>query len=94
MPARWAGLLSAFPLTMLPFLIIMHVSYGREAARTVIKHYPAGLGSLMAYALVIALSYPVAGLGWGTLAGFAAATVYLLGLLQLQSHLREAGGSA
>lgn len=84
LPPSWAGMLAAFPMTMLPFLLIMHVTYGTAMAATVIKHYPGGLGSLMTYALVVSFSYPRIGLAWGTLAGFAAATIYLLALLRLQ----------
>lgn len=78
MPPAWAGLLAAFPVTMYPFLIILHLSYGAAPVATVIKHYPAGLGSLLCYALCVSLSYPVMGLALGTLAGFAVATIWLL----------------
>jgi len=80
---RVAGMLSAFPITMLPFLLIMHATYGAETAVAILKHYPSGLGSLMLYALVVSLAYPVAGLAWGTLAGFAVATVYLYALMRV-----------
>ena len=52
-----------------------------------IKHYPAGLGSLLSYTLCVSLAYPVLGLGLGTLAGFAAATLWLLGWTRLQAWL-------
>lgn len=77
-PAQTAGILAAFPISMFPFLVLMHRSYGTGKAATVIKHYPVGLGSLMVYATSIAWCYPSMGLLWGTLISFALATVYLL----------------
>ena len=47
LPPAWAGTLAAFPVTMLPFLLILHLNYGFAPAATVIKHYPMGLGSLL-----------------------------------------------
>ncbi len=85
----WAGLLSAFPITLFPFLVIMHLSYGAAPVYTIIKNYPFGLGSLLVYALSVSYSYPALGVAWGTLAAFAAATAYLL-LFMLWSNRRHA----
>jgi hypothetical protein len=74
---RWAGLLSAFPVTLYPLLLVMHRSYGPAQARAVIRHFPAGLWSVVAYSLTVAYAYPVIGLLHGTLLGFAAATAVL-----------------
>ena len=40
LPPEWAGTLAAFPVTMLPFLLILHVGHGYAPVATVIKHYP------------------------------------------------------
>ena len=85
LPAAWAGTLAAFPVTMLPFLLILHLNYGFAPAATVIKHYPMGLGSLLSYTLCVSLTYSTLGLFWGTLAGFATATLWLLGWMQLSA---------
>ncbi|WP_447956459.1 hypothetical protein [Vreelandella sp. EE7] len=83
-PTAWAGTLAAFPITMLPFLLILHLSQGPEPTATVIKHYPMGLGSLLCYALCISYTYEQWGLLPGTLAGFALATLWLVGWMQGQ----------
>jgi len=83
LPPEWAGTLAAFPVTMLPFLLILHVGHGHAPVATVIKHYPAGLGSLLSYTLCVSYTYSSLGLLWGTLAGFLAATLWLLGWMQL-----------
>ncbi|XKE45087.1 hypothetical protein LG302_17215 [Halomonas organivorans] len=77
LPSAWAGVMAAFPVTMYPFLVILHLTHGAAPVATVIKHYPAGLGSLLCYALSVSLTYDTLGLAWGTLIGFAAATAWL-----------------
>lgn len=80
LPPAWAGLFSAFPATVFPLVLILHSTYSAQHAHTVIKHLPSGLWSLMLYSMTIAFAYPRLGIYWGTLAGYAVATVYLLGL--------------
>ncbi|MFH1306889.1 MAG: hypothetical protein ABIH83_04525 [Candidatus Micrarchaeota archaeon] len=76
--STWAGLLSAFPATVFPLIIIVHATYGAKFAHTIIKNFPAGIGSLMAYSVLVWAAYPYLGVYVGTLAAFAAATAYLL----------------
>lgn len=85
LPTAWAGLLAAFPVTMYPLLTIVHLTHGAAPVATMIKHYPAGLGSLLSYALCVSLTYPALGLAWGTLAGFAVATLWLLSWTRFQA---------
>lgn len=85
LPAAWAGVLAAFPVTMYPFLVILHLTHGAAPVATVIKHYPAGLGSLLCYALWVSLAYPSLGLALGTAGGFAVATLWLAGWTRLQA---------
>lgn len=85
---NWAGVLSAFPITLLPFLMIIHLSYGSAKAHTIIKHYPFGLGALMIYAASIAYLYPKIGLIAGTVVSFILATLYLLLLASVQHYIR------
>ena len=87
LPPSWAGLAAAFPVTMYPLLVILHLTQGPVAVATVIKHYPAGLGSLLCYALVVSLSYPGMGVGLGTLLGFIVATAWLGVFTPLQRRL-------
>jgi len=77
LPERWAGLLAGFPFTMYPLLVLMHLGYGPGMVTTIIKHYPVGLGSLMVYAAVVALSYAPLGIYSGTALGYVVATIYL-----------------
>jgi hypothetical protein len=87
-PPAWAGLFSAYPATVFPLLLILHSTYGAEQAHTVIKNLPTGLWALFLYSLTISFAYPRLGVYWGTLVGFAAATVYLLALAAFSQRAR------
>jgi len=88
----WAGLFSAFPSTLFPLILILHVTYGKSAVHTVIKNVPAGLFSLILYSLTVSFTYPCFGAAVGTLLSFAAAGAWLA-LLQIIRSL-PAGCSA
>jgi len=75
---HWAGMFSAFPITMLPLLVIIQSTYRPNHVRTIIKNVPRGLGSLLVYAMVVAAATPSVGIGWATVLGYLAATVYLI----------------
>jgi hypothetical protein len=83
----WAGLLAAFPITMLPFIFIIHATYRTEHVWAILKNVPKGLGSIVVYGFVIALTYPRHGIWLGTLEGYLAAAAYLF-LLHLPIMLR------
>ncbi|WP_027967596.1 hypothetical protein [Halomonas halocynthiae] len=83
-PPAWAGVMAAFPFTMFPLLLIVHLTHGRAPVVTIIKHFPAGLGALLSYTLCVSLTYPSLGLALGTLSGFAVATLWLLGWMRIQ----------
>lgn len=74
----WAGLFSAFPTALFPLMLIVHMTYDKAHVHTIIKNFPLGLGSLVAYGMTVAFLYPSWGVGWGTLAAFGIATLYLL----------------
>jgi hypothetical protein len=73
-----AGLFSAFPITMLPFIAIIHFTYDPRHVHSIIKNVPRGIFSLLIYALVVALSYPSCGVYFGTLIAYIFATLYLI----------------
>jgi hypothetical protein len=74
----WAGLFSAFPTALLPLMLIVHITYDKAHVHTIIKNFPLGIGSLITYGMSVSYFYPAWGVGWGTLAAFGIATVYLL----------------
>ncbi len=83
---RWAGLFSAFPITMLPFVAIIHLTYGAEYAQTVLKNVPRGLTSLVVYSVAVSVSYKSLGVYAGTAIAYGLAT---LCLVAMQLHARR-----
>lgn len=73
----WAGLFSAFPVALYPLVFLLHREYGPATAQTILKNFPYGLWSVIAYSLTVSLVYPLYGVIWGTLLGFAVATAAL-----------------
>lgn len=74
----WAGLFSAFPTALFPLMLIVHITYDKAHVHTIIKNFPPGLGSLIAYGVSVSYLYPAWGVGWGTLMAFGISTLYLL----------------
>jgi len=73
----WGGLLMGFPMTLLPTMLIIHLSYTKEHVHSFLGAFPIGLGSLVAYILVVSESFPRFGVDLGTLIALGAAYVYL-----------------
>ena len=75
---EWAGLFAAFPVTMLPFVLIIHFTYDLEHVHAILKNVPRGLGALLTYSLVVSIVYPLWGIYTGTAIAYAFATLYLI----------------
>ncbi len=75
---RWAGLFSAFPMVVYPLLALIHLNYGARRAHTVLKNFPRGLWTVLAYSLTISWAYGRFGVFLGTLIGYSVATAVLL----------------
>ncbi|MEP3277016.1 MAG: hypothetical protein ABJN26_02480 [Stappiaceae bacterium] len=82
----WSGIFSSFPITLLPLLIIVQISYSDQHAYSIIKHFPYGMGSLAIYAL--ATSYLVLPLGIyvGSVLALVLAIMYLCTYLFLSGR--------
>ncbi|MBP1839577.1 hypothetical protein [Formosa algae] len=88
----WAGLFSAFPTTLFPLMLIIHISYSTEHVHTVIKNVPIGMFSLIIYSLTISIVYPLYGIYWGTLMSYGAATAYLLIYTKIKKTIEKQKG--
>lgn len=87
----WAGLFSAFPVTLYPLVFLLHRKHGPETAQNILKNFPYGLWSVIAYSLTVSLAYPRYGVIGGTLIGFAVATAVLtiIGMKPLLACLKS-----
>lgn len=80
----WAGLFSAFPTTLFPLMLIIHYTYNKKHVYTIIKNVPAGMFSLIIYALSVSIVYPLYGIYLGTLFSYMLATIYLIAYLKIR----------
>ena len=74
---RWSGLLVGFPITFLPFLIIIHTSYSSQYAHTLIKNLPNGLGSLLSFLVFISIFSTSIGVFLSILISFTLSLLYV-----------------
>lgn len=79
----WAGLLSGYPMTLFPLMLIVHVTYGAAPARAIVASFPYGVGSLTLFVFCCGFLLEPWGLWWGMAGALAAAVTYLaaIGLL-------------
>jgi hypothetical protein len=75
---EWTGLFSSIPTTLLPLLIIIHYSYGKEHVHTIIKNIPKGHASVIPYSIAVFFTYPILGVYWGTLIAYGTTVVYMI----------------
>jgi len=74
---KWAGMLSGFPITLYPVLLIVHMTYSSEEAHGIIKGFPYGIGSLIICALAASYLLVPLGVYLGMLAAILLSSVYL-----------------
>lgn len=85
----WAGIFSAFPLTVFPLILIMHSTYGKKRAYAVIKNVPVGVLSVIFYSLTLSIVYPIYGIYWGTLISYIIAAIYLIAYYKIETRIRN-----
>lgn len=76
-----AGILSSFPSSILPLLIILHLSQGKAVTQSVIKFLPLGYVGVMIYSIVVGEMYIDFGIYLGTFISLVISTSYLILLL-------------
>lgn len=84
----WSGLFSSAPTTLLPLILIVHLTYSQLHAHTIIKHTPIGNGAIIFYSLSVAFTYPLYGIYIGTVLAFVVATIYLVIYQIIQKSLK------
>lgn len=87
---QWSGLLIGFPMTFLPFLLIIHVAYSGDHARTIIRSFPLGLTSLLVFLVVASRAIPIVGVNVAILGSLGIALAYLALLGSALNRLRPA----
>ncbi len=82
---KWAGLLSAFPTTLFPLILIIHYTYGKKHVHTIIKNVPKGQWSMILYIISIFFLYPLLGVYLGTLISYSFVIIYLLIIFKIHN---------
>lgn len=88
----WSGLLSGFPITLYPVLLIVHVTYSERQVHGIIKNFPFGIGSLLIFALAGSYVFESMGIYWGTAIAILLAGLYLSVVAFIMLRRRRSGG--
>lgn len=83
---KWAGLLSAFPTTLFPLMLIIHNTYGKEHVHAIIKNVPTGQWSMVIYIISVFFLYPLLGIYLGTLISYSFVIIYLFALFKIHTR--------
>ena len=89
---EWSGLLSGFPITLYPVLLIVHVTYSKREVHGIIKNFPFGIGSLIIFAFAASYLFVPWGVYWGALAAVALAMAYLVAVTVVMWRIKPAAG--
>jgi len=73
----WSGLLMGFPMTLLPTMLIVHLTYSKEHVHAFLGAFPVGIGSMVVYVVAVSETFPRFGVDLGTVSALAAAWTYL-----------------
>lgn len=82
--SKWAGVLSSFPLTLFPLLLVLHYDSGRKLFPSVILGYSYSISTLLCFYLGYICFVPLYGLIWGFVIVYVICTIYLYCLRKLQ----------
>jgi len=80
---RWSGLLSGFPMTFYPLLLVIHASHSTAAVHGILRNFPFGVGAVVTFTFCAYFLFEPLGVVWGTLAAMAAGFGYLLAFFLL-----------
>lgn len=87
--SEWAGLLSVFPTTVFPLLLIIHTTYGKNHVHTIIKNIPNGQWAMVIYVTSVFFLYPLLGIYVGTLLSYLFVAIYLVIFFRIQKRVKN-----
>lgn len=80
---QWTGILTAYPLTLLPVILVLHITYAGGEIAAMLKHVPNGLGGVISFCLAVHFIVPIVGMLVGVGVAFGVAFLVLFGLSKL-----------
>jgi len=85
---RWAGVLSSFPSTLFPLILILHFEHDDSLYPSVIKGFSLGITTLAVFYAACFFILPVSGLNAGMLIVYSISIIYLT-FLNMGRNLAE-----
>lgn len=83
------GIVSAFPMTLMPLLIITRYTHGIESTLSIIKNVPRGLTSLIVYMICVFYSFSYIGIVLGTILATFLSGMTLIIFFKVESELER-----
>jgi len=77
---KWSGLLTGYPVNVLPVIAVLHFHYGLDVARATLKVWPIGAFGICVFNIVAWLTVGRLGLAASVPLGYLADFIYLLTL--------------
>jgi hypothetical protein len=77
---KWSGVLTGYPVNVLPVIAVLHFHYGLDVARAITKVWPIGAFGICVFNLVAWLTVARLGLVASVPLGYLADFIYLLSL--------------
>ncbi|CAH1216985.1 hypothetical protein PAECIP111893_04221 [Paenibacillus plantiphilus] len=87
--SKWSGILSSFPSTLFPLIVILHVEDGNKVFPSVIHGFSYSVSTLVVFYLVFMILAPIAGLNLGFLVTYAVCGVYLVLFFNFKSFINR-----
>jgi len=75
--SRWSGVLSAFPSTLYPLILLLHFEDGNDLYPSLLKGFSYSVSTLVVFYLACYALLPTAGLNVGFLLTYAICFTYL-----------------
>jgi len=83
--SKWAGILSSFPSTLFPLLIVLHYEEGNKLFPYVIYGFSYSISTLLLFYISFIYIVPLFGLNIGFLLIYILCSVYLISLRKIQN---------
>lgn len=75
---RWSGLLSGFPMTFYPLLLVIHAGHSTEAVHGILRNFPFGVGAVVTFTISAYFLFEPLGVIAGSALSMAGGLGYLL----------------
>ncbi|SET06395.1 hypothetical protein SAMN05660297_01273 [Natronincola peptidivorans] len=86
--SRWAVILSAFPSTLFPLLLVVHYEAGSKSVQSVIHAFSYSISTLVVFYFSVMHFVPIFGLNIGFLLIYAVCIIYIVAFKKIQAAVK------